>query len=168
VILVAYGLSRVARGRALAVVVLVAVLLAVRGVVTWYRVPAYEDYRAATAQLTAQLRPGDGIIFSPDEVRIPAEFYLRDETKRLALVPIFPSEPWGRFKTGDQHVVDFDERTIALADPHRYPRIWLVAFRVDTVLKPRIAELTRQYRVVSHRKYHGGIEILFLRARTGA
>ena len=48
VILVAYGLSRIATGRALVAIVLVAAALGFRGVVNWYRVPAYEDYRTAT------------------------------------------------------------------------------------------------------------------------
>lgn len=165
VVLVAYGLSRVAQGRALTAVVLATALLGFRGVVTWYRVPAYEDYRTATDQLGKRLRPGDAVIFSPDEVRIPAEFYLRDETEKLGLVPLFPSDPWRQFKTGEQKVVDFDVRTIARADPHRYPRLWVIAFRVDKELAPGIAALKRSYRIVSRRTYRGGIEVLLLQAR---
>lgn len=166
VILVAYGLSRIANGRALVAIVLVTAALGFRGVVSWYRVPAYEDYRTATDQLSKQLHPGDAVIFSPDEVRIPAEFYLREETEKLDLVPLFPPDPWRQFKTGEQKVVDFDERTIARADPKRYPRLWLIAFRVDKELKPGISELKRGYRVVSRKKYQGGIEVLLLQART--
>jgi mannosyltransferase len=164
VVVCAFGLTRIAHGRALTVVVVVTALLGVRGVVNWYRQPAYEDYRAATEQLIPRLRPGDGIIFSPDEVRIPAEFYLRGTTRKLGLIPLFPSDPWGKFKTGQQRVADFDRHTIVRADPNRHPRIWLVAFRVHTALRSRVAELTRDYRVASDVRYRGGIEILLLRA----
>ncbi len=166
VVLVAYGLTRLANGRALAVVVLVAALLGVRGVVNWYREPAYEDYHALIGDLSPRLRPGDALIFSPDEVRIPAEFYLRPDIRRLELVPLFPPDPWGHFKTGQQHVSPFTEHTVALADPKRYPRIWLIAFNGPTTFTTRMVELNRRYRVASHHSYQGGVEILLLQART--
>jgi hypothetical protein len=164
VILVAYGLSRIATGRVLVAIVLIAVVLGGRGIANWYRAPVYENYRAATTEISSHLRAGDAVIFSPDEVRIPAEFYLRDDTERLGLVPVFPREPWRHFKTGDQKVVDFGSRTIDLADPARYPRIWLVAFGVDTQLKHRIAELRLRYRLVSRHRYRGAVEVLLLQA----
>jgi hypothetical protein len=165
VIACAFGLTRIVHGRALAAVVLVAAVLASRGVVDWYRVPSYEDYHAAAAELIPRLHRGDALIFTPDEVRIPAEFYLRGETRRLDLVPLFPPEPWGDFKTGEQRVADFGRATIKLADPTRHARVWLIAFRVHTALKPRISELARRYRVTSDRTYHGGIEVVLLEAR---
>jgi mannosyltransferase len=167
VVLVAFGLTRLASGRALVALALVAALLGTRGVVNWYRAPAYEDYHAAIGALSPRLRPGDAIIFSPDEVRIPAEFYLRRDTERLGLIPLFPPDPWGQFKTGEQHVVPFTEHTIALADPTRYPRIWLIAFDVTTTLKTRMAQLHRRYDISNARIYHGGIEVLLLQARPG-
>ena len=100
--------------------------------------PAYEDYPPRSAQIIPRLRPGDAIIFTPDEVRIPAEFYLRSVTTKLDLIPLFPPDPWGQFKTGEQRVVDFGRATVTAADPTRYPRVWLIAFRVHTTLKPRI------------------------------
>jgi mannosyltransferase len=168
VVLVAHGLTRVAHGRALGVVVLVTALLSVRGVVDWYRAPPYEDYRSAMGQLSVRLQPRDALIFSPDEVRIPAEFYLRRDTRRLDLIPLFPEQPWGQFKTGQQRVVPFTERTISLADPNRYPRIWLVAFDVRTTLKSQMADLNHRYRVTSDHEYQGGVEVLLLQARTSA
>jgi mannosyltransferase len=168
VVVCAFGLTRIAHGRALTAVVLVTALLGVLGVMNWYRVPAYEDYHAATAQIIPRLRPGDAIIFTPDEVRIPAEFYLRSVTTKLDLIPLFPPDPWGQFKTGDQHVVDVDQRTILRIDPNRYPRIWLIAFRVHTTLKPRLAELTRHYRVASDHTYRGGFEVFLFQARNAS
>jgi hypothetical protein len=165
VLIVAYGLTRLANGRVLAIVVLVAALLGARGVVNWYHAPAYEDYHAAIGALSPRLRSGDALIFSPDEVRIPAEFYLRHDTKRLVLTPLFPPEPWGGFKTGEQHVVPFTQQTIARADPKRYPRIWLVAFDVTTTLRIRMIQLNRHYRIASAHIYQGGIEVLLLQAR---
>ena len=165
VVLVAYGLSRLAQGRLLAIVVLVTVLLGARGVVNWYRAPAYEDYRAAIGQLTPRLRAGDAIIFSPDEVRIPAEFYLRHDPILGAVGPLFPPDPWGHFKTGDQRVKPVSKDAIALADPLRYPRLWLVAFDVTTTLKSQMNDLNRRYRVTSAHIYQGGIEVLLLQAR---
>ena len=162
VVVCAYGLTRLAQGRVLVGVVLVVVLLGARGVVDWYRVPPYEDYAAATAQLIPQLHRGDAVIFSPDEARIPAEFYLRRVTKRLDLVPLFPTDPWGEFKTGQQHVVDFDSHTVARAHAGAYPRIWLIAFGVHTRLVGRVADLTREYRVASDHAYRGGLEVVLL------
>ncbi len=164
----AYGLTRLAQGRVLAAVVLVVALLGARGVADWYREPPYEDYAAATAQLIPQMQTGDAVIFSPDEARIPAEFYLRRVTTRLSLVPLFPAVPWGAFKTGQQRVVDFDSRTVARAHAARYPRIWLIAFGVHTRLVGRIAALTREYRVAGDHTYHGGLEVVLLRARPPA
>jgi mannosyltransferase len=168
VVLVAFGLTRLASGRALVVVALLVALLGVRGVVNWYRVPAYEDYHTAIGELVPRLRPGDAIIFSPDEVRIPAEFYLRHDPTLAEQIPLWPPDPWGRYKTGEQHVVPFPQHTIALADPKRYPRIWLIAFDVSTTLKTRMARLRRRYDIANERDYHGGIQILLLQARSGA
>jgi mannosyltransferase len=161
----AYGLTRLARGRVLVAVALVVALLGARGVIDWYHEPPYEDYAAATAALIPQLQQGDAVVFTPDEVRIPAEFYLRRVTTRLGLVPLFPPEPWGAFKTGQQHVTDFGADTVARADASRYSRIWLIAFGVHTRLVGRIAALTREYRVVSDHTYHGGLDVVLLRAR---
>ena len=161
----AVGLTRLAHGRALTAVVLVTALLGVRGIVDWYRVPPYEDYRTAIAQLVPRLRPGDAIIFSPDEVRIPAEFYLRGHTTKLGLVPLFPPEAWGHFKTGQQQVVDVDPSTIEHIDPRHIPRLWIIAFNVHTGLKPRVAVLKRKYRVTSDHEYQGGVEVLLLQPR---
>jgi mannosyltransferase len=168
VVVCAYGLTRLAHGRVLVAVVVVVALLGARGVADWYRVPPYEDYATATAQLIPQMQRGDAVIFSPDEVRIPAEFYLRRVTKRLDLVPLFPTDPWGEFKTGQQTVVDFDSHTVAQADPVRYPRIWLITFGAHTRIVERVAELTREYRVATDHTYYGGLEVVLLRARRPA
>jgi len=168
VVACAYGLSRLAHGRVLVIVVVIVALLCARGAVDWYRVPPYEDYAAATAQLIPQMKVGDAVVFSPDEARIPAEFYLRRVTKRLDLVPLFPPDPWGAFKTGQQRVVDFDSRTVARADAAGYPRIWLIAFGVHTRLVTRVAELTHQYRVATDHAYRGGLEVVLLLRISGA
>ncbi|MDQ1532261.1 MAG: mannosyltransferase, partial [Actinomycetota bacterium] len=97
VLLAAYGLMRLTRERVVvtAIVVLVTVALATRGVVEWYKAAPYQDYHSAMTQLGARARAGDAIVFTPDEVRLPSEFYLRTTSDLHELKPVFPSQTWG-------------------------------------------------------------------------
>jgi hypothetical protein len=167
VIVAAYGLTRLARGNgvATALVVIVTVALASRGVVRWYREPPNQDYRSAMSQLAPRLRTGDAIIFSPDEVRLPSEFYLRRAIDLQRLVPVFPSQPWGKFKTGDEHIDHLDQQRVARVVAQRYSRLWIVSYRSPGVITPKVNEMRTAYRVVSDRKYDGGVEVRLLQAR---
>jgi mannosyltransferase len=167
VILAAYGLMWLTRERKLVTVavVLVTVALSSRGIVNWYREPPYQDYHSATAHLAPRLRAGDAIIFSPDEVRLPSEFYLRAAIDLDQLVPVFPAQDWGRFKTGDEKIHNVGERVIDSVITKRYPRLWIVSYKSRGIIVPKVNQLLGTYRVVSDRKYQGNVEVRLLVAR---
>jgi mannosyltransferase len=167
VILASYGLTRIGLGNAgvALVVVLLAIVLAARGVTKWYGAPSNQDYHAAMAELAPRVRSGDAVSFSPDEVRLPSEFYLRSTAALHRLVPVFPSQPWGRFKTGDERIDPVGRATIERVIARRYPRLWVVSYGSPGVIVPRVNELRVAYRVVSDREYQGIVEVMLLVAR---
>ena len=113
VVLVAYGLTA-ARDTAAcsSIVVIVVAVLASRGVVDWYRAPPYEDYHSAigAAQPAPATRRRDHLLARrgahPGRV-LPAATTPADSPR----APL-PPDPWGSFKTGEQHVVPFFDSTI--------------------------------------------------------
>ena len=167
VILAAYGLVQITREQMIVTVavVVITVGLVSRGIVKWYREPPNQDYHSAMSQLAPRLRAGDAIIFSPDEVRLPSEFYLRDSVDLDALVPVFPSQDWGHFKTGDEHIDHVDQRVIERVIAKRYPRLWVVSYASPGIIVPKVNELRGTYRVVSDREYQGIVEVTLLVAR---
>ncbi|HEY5012393.1 MAG TPA: hypothetical protein VIK61_06760, partial [Acidimicrobiia bacterium] len=78
---------------------------------------------------------------------------------------VFPSQPWGRFKTGDEHIEPVDQATIDRVIARRYPRLWVVSYGSAGVIVPRVNELRVAYRVVSDREYQGIVEVVLLVAR---
>ena len=167
VILAAYGLMRLTRERVVvtAVVVLVTVALAARGIVEWYKTSPYQDYHSAMTQLGARAHAGDAIVFSPDEVRLPSEFYLRTAIDLDELKPVFPSQDWGKFKTGDEHIDPVDRRTIERLIAKPYSRLWIVNYSAQGVVKANFGRLLDAYHVVSDRKYRGTVEVMLLERR---
>ena len=117
------------------------------------------------AARAARLRAGDAIIFSPDEVRLPSEFYLRTAIDLDELLPVFPSQDWGHFKTGDEHIDHVDQRVIERVIAKRYPRLWVVSYASPGVIVPRVNQLRVAYRVVSDREYQGIVDVTLLVAR---
>jgi hypothetical protein len=165
VLLAAYGLTRIARGPLLGALVVVTVALATRGIVNWYDAPPNQDYRSAMTQLSPQLRTGDAIIFTPDEVRLPAEFYLRNLINLHELTPVFPAQAWGHFKTGDETIASFSRAALHQALSVRYPRLWVVADVASTAKSSGIGQLRSQYRTASDRHYEGHLEVTLLTSR---
>ena len=167
VLLAAYGLLRLTRERVVVslVVVLATVALTSRGIVKWYDEPPYQDYHSAMTQLAPRVHAGDAIIFSPDEVRLPSEFYLRATTALDELSPVFPSQGWGRFKTGDERIATVDQRTIERIIARRYPRLWIVNLSAPGIAQPNLSRLRSAYRVASDRKYTGTVEVMLLERR---
>jgi hypothetical protein len=167
VILAAYGLLRLARERVFVtvVVVLVTVALGSRGIVKWYDAPPYQDFHSAMTQLAARVRAGDAIIFTPDEVRLPSEFYLRTATDLDELTPVFPRQGWGKFKTGDEHIDPVDQRTISRVIAKAYPRLWIVNYSAAGVVQANVSRLHEVYRVVSDRKFEGIVEVTLFEHR---
>jgi mannosyltransferase len=164
VLLAAYGLTRIAPKHAIVVaaVFVVAAGLSARGVLKWYREPPYQDYHSAMTELAARVRPGDAIIFSPDEARLSATFYLRNLVDLDRLTPVYPPAPWGTFKTGDQKVKPVTQAVIARALAHPYARLWIVSDAEPGVIPTRINELRAGYSLASDRFYTGPLEVVLL------
>ncbi|HEX4493050.1 MAG TPA: glycosyltransferase family 39 protein [Acidimicrobiia bacterium] len=167
VLLAAYGLTRIApAGSKLAVVVVVlAAALSVRGVVKWYSAPPDQDWRSAMVDVTTRARPGDSIIFSPDEVRLSADFFLRSRSDVDRLTPAFPSQPWGHFHTGDEKIKPVPQSVIDALLAHPTGRVWFVTYTMPTVNTARVNELLARYEVVSDREYVGPVEVKLLTPR---
>jgi mannosyltransferase len=167
VILAAYGLMRLAGNRVVvtAAILIVAVALASRGIVKWYGAPPDQDYHSAMSDLAPRLRAGDALVFSPDEVRLPSEFYLRTTTDLASLIPVYPSQPWGEFKTGDEHIDPVGQTVIERILARRYPRIWVVSYGSPAVIVAKVNELRDAYRVVSDREYVGVVDVMLLEHR---
>lgn len=166
-ILAAYGLMRLTRDRVVVAVIMVLVVaaLASRGVVKWYRTPANQDYHSAMTQLAPRLRAGDAMVFSPDEVRLPSEFYLRTAVDLHELRPVFPAQDWGKFKTGDEHIDHLDQRVVERLVAEPVARLWIVSYASRGVIVPKMNELRIAYRVESDRRYDGRVEVALLVAR---
>ena len=78
---------------------------------------------------------------------------------------MFPPQDWGQFKTGDEHIDPVDHRTIAQVVANPPERLWIVKNAAPDVAQPDLKPLDRVYRVVSHRKYDGSIEVTLLERR---
>jgi hypothetical protein len=81
------------------------------------------------------------------------------------LVPVFPSQDWGRFKTGDEKIDHVDERVIRSVIAKRYPRLWVVSYKSRGIIVPKVNQLLDTYRVVSDREYLGNVDVRLLVAR---
>ena len=114
------------------------------------------------SELASRAHAGDAIVFSPDETRLPATFYLRNLLDLDRLIPVYPGAPWGKFKTGDQKVKPVTQAVIARALDHPYPRLWIVDDSEPGIIPTRINELLPGYSVVSDRFYTGGLEVVLL------
>jgi mannosyltransferase len=164
VLMAAYGLTRIVpkQPAVVALVFVVAAGLAARGVIKWYSEAPYQDYHSAMTELAARARPGDAIMFSPDEARLPATFYLRNLVDLDHLTPVYPDQPWGKFKTGDQKVKPVTQAAIERALAHPYRRLWIVADAEPGVIPTHVNELRAGYNLVSDRFYTGPLEVVLL------
>jgi len=166
-LLAGYGLTRLTRAgtATAAIVIVIAVALSFRGVVKWYQQPADQDYRSAMLELEARARPGDQFVFSPDEVRLTTDFFLRKSPILDSLTPVFPSQPWGHFHTGDEKILPVSQAVVDRLNAHPDHRVWIVTYTMPTVNTARINELLSSYRLVSHREYVGVVEVRLLEPR---
>jgi hypothetical protein len=86
-------------------------------------------------------------------------------TDLAALAPVFPSQAWGRFKTGDEHIDPVDQHVVEEILARRYPRLWIVSYGSPGVIAPKVNELRSAYRVVSDREYQGIVDVMLLERR---
>jgi mannosyltransferase len=101
-----------------------AVLLATSSwsLLQWYTGTDKDDWRAAVATVSAQVRPGDGIITTRDH-REPFGYYWTRTANPAALEPVSPARPWGS-------AIPAAEDRSAIADPAEaiatHDRLWVV------------------------------------------
>jgi hypothetical protein len=103
---------------------------AASGGVRWLTRSDPEEWRPLSASLLAEGEANDGVLFANDSIRLFVEYQIRQHPEELASAPtpVFPSQPWGQYRTGDQRYVPFEHDDVveALA---RHRRVWLVVER---------------------------------------
>lgn len=129
VMLVAVGLGML-RPLVQVAVLLVVVLLAVPGLRAYYLQESKEgeNWRGLVQYVAAKARAGDQVIFLSRFGRRPFEYYLvRDPDAASALMPAYPSLPWGEYPpvVGERNVAAArtDAHVLKAAAP---PRVWAV------------------------------------------
>lgn len=101
-----------------------AVLVATSGwsLLQWYTGTDKDDWRAAVASVSAQVRPGDGIILTRDH-REPFGHYWARTSNPDVLDPVAPARPW------DSAIPAVEDRAV-IADPSAaiaaHDRLWVV------------------------------------------
>ncbi len=89
-----------------------------------------EEWRTLSAALLTQGESADTVLFANDSIRLFVEYQLLQHPEELRSAPssLFPSQPWGQYRTGDQQYLPFEagdvERAFASHD-----RVWLVVER---------------------------------------
>jgi mannosyltransferase len=162
VVLVGYGLSRVASPRMLAAVLVCTVAAGAWGVVRWYDNPGVAAFNDLVGTLETNVRPGDTVALASDRSRIPLEFALRHHHSLQAKVgSVFPNVPWGRFKTGDQTGATLTAQAVHDARLHA-KRVWLIAgfYDPDEEIAAAVRRLSNDgFRFRSRKDYAGPIVI---------
>lgn len=162
-LLVAVGISSLGTTLLRTAAVVGAVVASGLGLHSWYFDHPRDNWRAATPYVVANARVGDGVVFFGDEARIPFEYYLyRQRGTTNGLKPLFPTQPWGQFRTGDERQV-FPSVEQLDRWSREGTRIWVVTARGggwppgenDVAANSRRAKLLRAMRVASRRSFDG-------------
>ena len=152
-LLAAAGVAKLPRREASWVAVAALIVLSAIGVHDWYDRPSLENYRAATRDVLANERPGDGVVYYPaGTLRGPTSGFAYYEARAGVGGPA--PLAFG-FTTGPQP---------------RAPRIWLVTRRSDTpaqVQRKLQETLGRGYRQVGPPAESSNVTVTLYR-RSGA
>jgi 4-amino-4-deoxy-L-arabinose transferase-like glycosyltransferase len=131
VLLVAVGLTRLPLPVAASGFVALVALSSVHVVRTLGK--PQEDFRAATAFVLANDRPGDAVAFYRTSRRIPFEYYFR--RLRVGMPPrsLLPTSPYGRFDmvTDYRHTELTQSELAMIADAASRGRVWLFLSRSE-------------------------------------
>lgn len=164
--LTALGIQTVPAGwmrRAAAAVVGV---LVVGAAIAWYVRPPADDIRGAAQTISADVQPGDGVVFLPWFVELPFDEYaLRDPSLERALDPVWPVATWGSFLPDHRDHPEADEIAATVA---AHDRVWLVirddrSPADDRDLAAYVDELSRDHRETDRIDLHGVDVVLFER-----
>jgi mannosyltransferase len=115
-------------------------VLCLVGVANWYANGVKDDWRTMAAWVSAESRPGDGIIFAPHYERLPFEYYAKVDE------PLYPSTPWdGRYLPA----MGLD---IAINPAAANPRIWVIEEHGNQ-LPPDVAAVVDRYAAIETRSF---------------
>ena len=99
--------------------------LAVVALIPWYTGNPKEGWREAEQLISAEFRPGDGIVVYPRYCRLPFDYYiLQDESVSSRAVPVYPFAAWGSFfpiPNGETSIPS------SLEDMRPVQRVWIVS-----------------------------------------
>ncbi|HUE26793.1 MAG TPA: glycosyltransferase family 39 protein [Solirubrobacteraceae bacterium] len=103
--------------------------------------PAYgvspENWRAATAYVMTNARPGDCVAFYPRDNRMPFQYYLRAPAR--APRPILPTLRWGRVRPYVEDYTSLSAGQLARL-PSQCRRVWLVSSHEGRVGGPAVSQ----------------------------
>jgi mannosyltransferase len=153
IVLVAAGLARIGRAWILVPAVLAAAALATRPTIacTPGCVIGKDDWRSAAAYVEARMRPGDGVIFAPKELRTPFAHFTQTERRPRLLYPA----RW-RLQGGPAEGAPTLRAALARAEPSR--RIWLVSWWLTQDEVPQL--LARARGRPTARDFAGNVRVL--------
>jgi mannosyltransferase len=152
VVLVAAGLARIGRAWIVVPVVLAAVALSTRttAACTPGCVIGQDDWRSAAAYVDSELRPGDGVLFDPGQLRTPFAHYL--PPARLPRL-LFPA----RWPLEGGRVDGASTPAAALIRARSARRVWLVTWWLPQGDIP--AELARTRGTPAVRDFAGNVRV---------
>jgi mannosyltransferase len=85
-----------------------------------------EDWRAATAHVLAQSRPGDCIAFYPSDGRQAFDYYVASSDRPRVPRPVLPTAPFTRVRDYVEDYATLSPMQLA-GLPARCPRLWFVS-----------------------------------------
>jgi mannosyltransferase len=97
------------------------------GIVRWHRGVEIADWKSLAAEVFANSKPTDAIVFANDSNRLFFEYYRPQKGPLVGQVPVplYPIDPWGGFETGKQQYSVFPPAVIENAKDTR-TRLWVV------------------------------------------
>jgi mannosyltransferase len=101
-----------------------------------------EDFRAATAYMLANDRPGDAVVFYRTSRRIPFEYYARRRGSGPLPKSLLPTSPYSRFDLVDdyRHTHVTDSELVAIREAASRGRVWLFLSRSENERAPEKRE----------------------------
>jgi hypothetical protein len=105
-----WGIGQLVRVGGMLAAVAVGATGAASGAARWTLGPDRVDWRPVAETLLAEAEPTDAVLFANDSMRLFVEYELRKHPEQLAGAPrpVFPAQPWGEYRTGDQRYVTFN------------------------------------------------------------
>ncbi len=100
------------------------------GAVKWLTKSDREQWKPLATSLLDDSKSSDAVLFANDSIRLFVEYELRNHPEKLGTAPqpSFPSQRWGRYRTGDQKYVPFSAADFRTAI-RTHKTVWLVVER---------------------------------------